>query len=464
MLGPVLCVLSLSSCDAPPVTGVDSGSEALAVDEVTIADAWLDGLVRFLLDLPEGPLTPSDLEGLTALRTGGPVTDLTGLEEAVNLEDLRLGGLATPDLSPLSALTGLIHLELGGGLVSDLSSLAGLTLLEELILTGNQVVDLTPLAGLTSLRRLDLSENPVVDLSSLAALATLERLDLNRSETVDVGTLSGLAQLDALYLNGSGVRDVSGLSGLTGLSHLELEQNEIADVAPLAGLEGLDILLLMGNRIGDVSAFTGPTSPQVLTLTSNQISDLGALVTHGGLGHIGVGDNPLSEAALCDQVPALEAAGAFVRGAGACPTAGPVSESRLALDKDVYVVDLIDGFPLSWTMKLEYSNPTGSPFFIESCGDTARPDIERLVDGEWTTVYTALVTACLGWIEVPAGDSHRVDHSTIYLEEGDPEWQESLVEGTYRLVWDSVFDRAEEGAPELPLEQRVSDLFSLVPG
>ena len=55
------------------------------------------------------------------------ISNLTGLEHAINLEDLSLQKGNISNLSPLAGLTKLTHMNLGGNSISDISPLAGLT-------------------------------------------------------------------------------------------------------------------------------------------------------------------------------------------------------------------------------------------------------------------------------------------------------------------------------------------------
>lgn len=79
------------------------------------------------------------------------VTDLTHLSGLTNLEELHLDDNDIVDITPLSQLTSLKHLNLGVNRISDVTALSGLTNLEYLNLRKNRVKDLTPLAGLSSI-------------------------------------------------------------------------------------------------------------------------------------------------------------------------------------------------------------------------------------------------------------------------------------------------------------------------
>ena len=101
---------------------------------------------------------------------GTPITDLTGLEYAINLESININNHSVSSLLPLSGLTKLKTLIAGNNEISDISSLTGLTQLSLLILSRNQIVDIKPLLGLAKLHTLYLQNNPITDHTPLQTL------------------------------------------------------------------------------------------------------------------------------------------------------------------------------------------------------------------------------------------------------------------------------------------------------
>ena len=349
--------------DVSPLAAL-TGLERLDLSENQIVDVGplaaltnLKGLglrVNAIVDV--GPLaTLTNLEGLelgdNAIVDVGPLAALT------NLKGLGLGDNAVVDVGPLAALTNLRGLDLRVNAIVDVGPLATLTKLEGLELGDNAIVDVSPLAALTNLEWLDLSENQVVDVSPLAALTNLERLRLDGNpldvsslagstslrdlwlgddQIVDVSSLASLTSLEALRLDGipvnvsslagltslkvlelpdNAIVDVSSLASLTNLKDLWLEDNAIVDVSPLAALTSLERLGLHGNQIVDVSSLAALTSLRLLWLPYNQIQDISPLVANTGLGKgdiVSLRGNPLSDLAINEQIPALEARGVSV--------------------------------------------------------------------------------------------------------------------------------------------------------
>lgn len=134
-------------------------------DVVTFNDEKLEAAVRDALMIPSRDIYVSDLESLTYLYASNlEITDLTGLEFAVNLESLHLDFNQITDVTPLAGLTSLTSLSLWGNEIVDVTPLANLVNLTYLDLDGNKVSTISPLSGLANLEILYLFGNPL-DLS-----------------------------------------------------------------------------------------------------------------------------------------------------------------------------------------------------------------------------------------------------------------------------------------------------------
>ena len=155
----------------------------LPPEVVSIPDANLASVVRETLDLTPGDaISQLDMLRLGRLEaTGRQITDLTGLEYAVNLKELLLGDNQISDITPLAESTIIEGLELYNNNISDISSLAAMTNLTSLYLWHNSVSDLSPLAELNGLTSLQLVGNLVSDLSPLVGLTSLTELDLREN-------------------------------------------------------------------------------------------------------------------------------------------------------------------------------------------------------------------------------------------------------------------------------------------
>ena len=152
-----------------------------------IPDPNLRKAIREEIGVPEGVLiTPEDIAKVVRLNVASmDITDLTGLERFVNLQNIVAHHNRIQDLRPLAGLTNLEDLHLSHNNIEDLRSLAGLTNLTTLTLNYNTISDVSPLAGLINLEKLELWRNQITDISPLANLVNLKTLLLNetRSQT-----------------------------------------------------------------------------------------------------------------------------------------------------------------------------------------------------------------------------------------------------------------------------------------
>ena len=137
-------------------------------------DTNLRKAVKRSLDLAEDTeLTTDDMADLVELKAAARgITDLTGLEHAVNMTTARLAGNDISDITVLSGLTGLEVLRLDSNQITDLTVLSNLTNLRELFIRNNGFTDVDPLLGLTNLRVLRISGNSLQQNAHLLSRLT----------------------------------------------------------------------------------------------------------------------------------------------------------------------------------------------------------------------------------------------------------------------------------------------------
>ena len=281
--------------------GIGDNADDDVVDLSPFRDPNLRAAVEEALGKDAGaPVTAEDMATLTSLSAWyREVRDLTGLELAIGLEQLNLGGNLVDDLTPLSELTNLRSLNLWSNSVDDLEPLSNLLALNDLDLSDNPVRDISALAGLSighlhlndtqvayedvlalpyfdSLRSLSLAGLGVEDVSALGH-SVFEALDLSRNPIADLSPLSGLTELHTLHLSEVGIEEIDMLSEMTYLKILDLSGNRIEDISPLAGMTAIRALYLNGNRVSDITPLTEMVEMQTLSLDRNQLSDIAPL-------------------------------------------------------------------------------------------------------------------------------------------------------------------------------------------
>ena len=191
---------------------------------VAIPDRNLRAVIEDSLGKSRGaPITRAEMAALTVLAAPNRnIRNLTGLEYAVSLRGLDLGGESAgrnwvnsseiSDLAPLSGLTSLQALILDFNNISDISALSELTGLLGLNLWGNRIRNISALSGLTMLEILGLSENRITSLSALSELTRLELVALADNRISDLAPLvsnSGLGRGDEVDVRNNPLSAIS---------------------------------------------------------------------------------------------------------------------------------------------------------------------------------------------------------------------------------------------------------------
>ncbi len=142
--------LMFSSCGGDAVEDKPTAEEA-AAQEAAAKEAALDEPVLFkcpkletvileALKKPKGPITRRDIASLETLEaTKREITNLSGLEYASNLGELKLRYNQITDLSPLAALTNLTGLNIADNRFADVTPLTALTNLQSLTVSFNKL-------------------------------------------------------------------------------------------------------------------------------------------------------------------------------------------------------------------------------------------------------------------------------------------------------------------------------------
>ena len=260
---------------------------ARADEKVYFADANLKAAVVEQLKIVFPGITDPNAAEMLELTELNPwaagITDLTGIEYALNLNTLQLDINQISDITPLAGLTQLTVLFLNDNLISDPNALAGLTNLKELYLNDNQISDILPLSSLIDLEKLYLNYNQISDPNALAGLTKLTELHLSNNLLGNIEVAAQLTDLTELHLNFNQISDITALKDPNKLTRLGLNNNQITDIEPLEHLSLLTILQMNNNHIEDISPLA-------------QLMNLGEIYFL---------NNPLNAAAYCDYLPLI---------------------------------------------------------------------------------------------------------------------------------------------------------------
>jgi hypothetical protein len=203
-----------------------------------------------------------------------------------------------------------------------------------------KITDIGVVANLTNLTTLFIGENQITDISAVAQLTNLQDLKLGGNQIRDISAVSKLTNLTNLYFPRNQIGDIGAVANLTNLTELMLTGNQITDIGAVAYLPKLTKLLLGENRITDINAVANLVNLKNLELYTNRIQEVSAAVANPGIASRDsfiVADNPLSQTALCIDIPVLEARGVFVRYSGECGG----EDKREAQPKDELVVTAV---------------------------------------------------------------------------------------------------------------------------
>ena len=262
---------------------------------VDIPDPILKRSIAHALNKYANDATISKVEiaSLKKLDTGGGIANLTGLQFATGLMELRLINNPISDISMLSNLVGLTSLDLAGNSIADPRPLTALTSLTTLNLNSNEIRDINPLASLTNLRNLSIGHNHIRDASALANLANLEYLYIRNNSIADLTPLAGLTNLTDLDVVANSFTDISMLRGLRNLTSLSLAQNRIMDFAVLSGLTNLRELDLEATGFKDILLLQRLIHLRELRLPQSQLTDISILSRMTRLTRLDLGYNSI---------------------------------------------------------------------------------------------------------------------------------------------------------------------------
>ena len=172
---------------------IDVTSALPPPEVVSIPDRKLAAAIRGTLGLAEeNAITQLDMLRLTQLDAAAfwnikpPITDITGLEHAKNLEFLFLSYNQIRDIAPLTGLKNLTRLDLLSNQIQDITPIASASLprLLSLNLSSNQIQDITPIASsdLPSLNSLMLMNNQIRDITPITGMTSLTVLYLANNQ------------------------------------------------------------------------------------------------------------------------------------------------------------------------------------------------------------------------------------------------------------------------------------------
>ncbi|MGF7186468.1 Leucine-rich repeat (LRR) protein [Desulfitispora alkaliphila] len=280
---------------------------------IEIPDANLEQVIRDELNMPRGDITENDMAIITSLSTSGlDISNLEGLQYAVNLNTLNISRNEIEDISVLSSLINLKNLYIWDNPISEIDVLTNLVNLERLEIRSDLIEDISTLENLSKLQELRLfgSYN---DVSVLNNLIGLQELSLSSDELIDISPLSDLPELERLSLYGKNVTITSPLVGFEKLVHFSFEGSQSNIISLLKNLTSLKSINLWGNQIEyisneDIKVLNNMPYIEQLNLGSNQIKDISNFSNAylPNLKDLGLGENNISDISALSGLTSLE--------------------------------------------------------------------------------------------------------------------------------------------------------------
>lgn len=256
--------------------------QALPDDAVPIKDAALKGYLLQQKNFgDDGYVSYDELKQLTSIdirenmmRTANYVSDLSGLEYAINLSRLTIFDTRVTDLTPISNLKQLTLLDIEGNGITDLAALSNMKQLINLYIGESKVTDLSPLCKLTQLANLSINNLDVEDISYLKNLVNLTSLDLSNTKISDCSAIANMDKLKQLTISDSNVSNLSFAKNLKNLVDLRADNTKISDVTQLSSLLNLKYLSLNGcNGLTSIKSLAAASKLKVLWISDTNVSD-----------------------------------------------------------------------------------------------------------------------------------------------------------------------------------------------
>ncbi len=209
--------------------------------EVHFNDARLELVVKNLLGLEANdPITEENILELVELNIDGSkdvtpngdireISDLTGLEYALNLTYLHFGETKVTDLQPIGGLQKMDYLRMNDTGVTDLTPISAYTTLTYFNAnTTTGITDISPLAGNTGLKEIILRSVPFGDagMATIANFTNLYRINMRSTGVTDITVLGQLMSQGALL-------DTTPGAAAEGGATLDLRGLDVEDWSPI---------------------------------------------------------------------------------------------------------------------------------------------------------------------------------------------------------------------------------------
>ena len=274
-------------------------------------------------------ISQDDVTNITELNLQGSddskITNLSGLENFNQLEELNLSNNAVAKMDSISNLTNIQKLNMSGNVVNTnmLENIKKLTSLTELDMSNTQMNgdQLDYFKTLVDLQKLTLANNNISKLDGIKNLKNITKLDISSNTSfTSFGQLVATTTLTELNVSNTGISNFTGISEL-----VELEKLYAANITPLTSIADIyatydvkegtmtvkkpylkDLRVLNLNSMGTTgkrpsisfSNLSILSTLEELHLASNDISNLSNVAKLENLDYIDLSNNKIQTAQL----------------------------------------------------------------------------------------------------------------------------------------------------------------------
>ncbi len=210
------------------------------------------------------------------------ITDLTGIEYAINITSL----------------------DLTDNQITDISSLSSLNRLTNLVLENNQVVDLSPLESLSVLKSLNVKNNATIDASTFSKInQSIEQIYANDCNISDISSFLGLKKLKVLYVDNNPIASINGIEQLSNLTNFSISDTLVTDLDPLEQNKDLKVLDIENDNVNNIDVVAKLPNLNVLIMNNCKIddNDMKALSETTKLNTIKANDNQISDISVLSK-------------------------------------------------------------------------------------------------------------------------------------------------------------------
>jgi internalin A len=233
----------------------------------------------------------------------GPASDLSPIEDEIQLKILSVAKNEITDIKPLAKLKDLTQLNVNYNPLSNITVLQNFRVLEEFFATDTAVTDLQPLSSAKRLRVLSLAKNGIDNILPLKDLNNLKALYLSDNHIADASVIKGLA-LEYLHLGNNRISELDVTQSKESMILLDVAKNRLAAIDGLSQLAKIDALNIADNDFAALGDLKALKSLRWLDVRRNKISDISSLAELRDLEYLYLAGNSICR--LPDDVAALQ--------------------------------------------------------------------------------------------------------------------------------------------------------------